>query len=140
MLCDWFFKNILDVNELFILFQMSSASQFHRLLAEARGRLSKPPDSMKSRLAKFQKVMRCSNKLVSMKSKLERFRLVMGQRKNSMKARLAKFNRVMSTCRCQKRKGEASSDGPAAKIRHVDQTQASGASTVKVCIIFKTFA
>ncbi len=120
---------------------MSSTSPFHRLLAEARGRLSKPPDSMKAKLAKFKKVMGCSKKSVSMKAKLERFRFVMGQKRlnNSMKARLAKFNRVMSRRPGQKRKGEASSDGPASKIRCVGQPQTSASSTDKVCKIIKTF-
>lgn len=117
-------------------------SQFHRLLAEARGRfLKKPPDSMKAKLAKFKKVMRGSKKSVSMKSKLERFSLVMGQNriKNSMKARLAKFNRAMSKRPVRKRTGEASSDGPASKIRCFGQPQTNASAIDKVCIIFKTF-
>jgi len=126
-----------------VSFQMASTSPFHRLLAEARGRLSKPPDSMKARLAKFKKVMGGSNKSVSMKAKLERFSFIMGQtwQNNSMKARLAKFNRVMSRRPdSRKRKLETSSDGPAAKIRHVVRPQSSGESNAKVCNIKKTIS
>jgi len=121
---------------------MASTSPFHRLLAEARGRLSKPPDSMKARLAKFKKVMGSSKKSVSMKAKLERFSFIMGQKgfQNSMKARLAKFNRVMSRRPDRKRKLEPTSDGPAAKIRHLGHPQSAGTSNAKVCNIKKTIS